>query len=58
MWEGTSSISLVQTDTKEISNCGTVMGYQKDGCLLPFREKLKQFEMPHLPGDLALSNMS
>lgn len=40
MWEKISNISLVQTDTEEISNCGTVVGYQKKGCLLLFGEKL------------------
>lgn len=39
MWEKISNISLVQTDMEEISNCGTVVGYQKKG-LLAFGEKL------------------
>lgn len=40
MRERTGNISLAQTDIEEISNCGTVTGYQEEGCLLPFGEKL------------------
>lgn len=41
MWERTSNIFLVHTDTEEISSCGTVMGYQKEDCQLPFGKKLR-----------------
>lgn len=58
MRERTGNISLAQTDIEEISNCGTVTGYQEEGCLLPFGAELKQFEMLALPEDFGLSNIS